>query len=354
MLTAKENMRRTIEIAKDPTGPKPDRFVNQYEALAIGFNPFLFNNPMPQKGEMDVENAWGVINSFPNHVPGPFPEHTPEKTLVKDIECWQDYVKIPPLKFAQEQWDMCNGMFEQFDLDKSFKTVFMAPGLFEQTHNFCSMQEALVNFLEYEDEMHEMIKMLTEWELDLAQQICDNLHPEAILHHDDLGTEKNSFMSPEIEEEFLMEPYKQIYGLLHDNGVKYIVHHSDSYGVNLLPMMVEMGVDVWQGPMRTNHVEEILPEWRDKITFMGYIDNKLVDFDGWTEADCEKAAHLGTDDFDPLLGGYIPCITQGGPGSVYPGAYALIAKHIDLINVDRFGGTVDEIEAARNPHQIMF
>jgi hypothetical protein len=356
MLTAKENMKRTIEIAKNPDGPKPDRFVNQYEALQLVINPFFMWSPSPQKGQMRVKNLWGVINSWPDHVPGAFPEHnSPEDILIKDIERWRDYVTIPDVKqIPQELWDICQGMMDAIDGDKSFKAVFVAPGLFEQTHHFCSMQEALVNYLEYEDEMHDLIKMLTEWELELADLICSKLHPDVLFHHDDLGTEKNSFMSPEIEEEFLLEPYKEIYKYYHEHGCDYVVHHSDSYGVNLLPMMVEMGIDVWQGPMRTNHVDELLPEWRGKIAFMGNIDNKQVDFDGWTEKDCEIAAHSGCDDFDPMLGGYIPCITQGGPGSVYHGTYELIADYIDKINAERFGLDLQGIIDARMPHQIMF
>ena len=30
-------------------------------------------------------------------------------------------------------------------------------------------------------------------------------------------------------------------------GVDVIVHHSDSYAATLVPYMIEMGIDVWQG-----------------------------------------------------------------------------------------------------------
>ena len=44
MLTAKQNM---IECMKP--GGKPDRYVNQYEAIKLLFHPFLFTSPAPQK-----------------------------------------------------------------------------------------------------------------------------------------------------------------------------------------------------------------------------------------------------------------------------------------------------------------
>ena len=86
---------------------------------------------------------------------------------------------------------------------------------------------------------------------------------------------------------------------------------------------------------------------------MGEIDNKFVDFDGWTPEVCHKAAvdaieRVGTKE------GFIPCITQGGPGSVYPGTYAELRKAIDQYNIDHFGATQEGIDAARIPEEIMF
>ena len=88
MLTAKENMREVIR------GGKPDRFVNQFEAIALLFHPYLMTQPLLQRGMENVVNGWGVTNSFPKGTPGSFPGHTPDKIVVKDIEDWNSG-KIP-------------------------------------------------------------------------------------------------------------------------------------------------------------------------------------------------------------------------------------------------------------------
>ena len=80
MLTAKENMRQCI------INGKPDRYVNQYEAMAFVMHPYSFTSKYPQKGGPDVVTAWGVTYSFPENVPGGFPVHTPDKIVIKDIE----------------------------------------------------------------------------------------------------------------------------------------------------------------------------------------------------------------------------------------------------------------------------
>ena len=271
---------------------------------------------------------------------------------MKDIEEWKKYVKAPGLKFSDELWNVCKDMYAGVDGTKAYKATFIAPGLFEQCHHLCSIEEALMNYMEYPDEMHDLIKYLTDWELELAEGICANLHPDAIFHHDDWGSEINSFLRPSIFEDFFLEPYKQIYGYYHDHGVELVIHHSDSYCANLLPTMIDMGIDVWQGCMKSNNVPELIQKYGGKIAFMGEIDNKQVDFDGWTLDDCEKAAVSAMERCGMKY--FIPCITQGGPGSLYNGTYKGLWDAIDNYNCKKFGHKLEDIEANRLPMNIMF
>jgi uroporphyrinogen-III decarboxylase len=205
----------------------------------------------------------------------------------------------------------------------------------------------------YPDEMHELVEYITDFEMEYAKLICEKLKPNMILHHDDWGSQDNSFLRPEMFEEFFVEPYKKVYGYYHDHGVEFIVHHSDSYGANLVPYMIEMGIDVWQGPMETNNVAELVKQYQGKITFMGDIDNKDVDFTGWTPADTGKTVRRSIDSVNSLTS-YIPCITQGGPGSVFPGRYRSLLDEIALYNQEKFGFPVEEQFAMAPPAQILF
>jgi hypothetical protein len=104
--------------------------------------------------------------------------------------------------------------------------------------------------------------------------------------------------------------------------------------------------------MESNDVPALLDKYRGQITFMGNIDNKDVDFDGWTQEDCRKAVEKAITDTNTLS--YIPCITQGGPGSVYPGTYMGLINEIDRKSVELFGVDQTEIEAERLPLQVLF
>ena len=346
MLTAKENMRECIK------GGKPDRFVNQYEAIQFFFAPHSWHSPNPQKGQENVVNAWGITFSFPEGVPGAFPVHTPEKIVLKDIEHWRDYVHAPSLDFPDAEWEECQRQLDAGD-DRAFHAIFAAPGIFELSHHLLSMDVALLDYVVYPDEMEELVEYITDYELRLAEKICEHLKPDMIFHHDDWGSELNTFLRTEMFEDYFLEPYKKIYGYYHDHGVEFIVHHSDSYCANIVPQMIEMGIDVWQGPMRTNNVPELVKQYGDKITFMGDIDNKLVDFTGWTQDDCRKAVRDSIEKVDSLTG-FIPCITQGGPGSLFPGTYKGLSDEICKVNEERFGFTQAEQEAMAPPMVIMF
>ena len=52
--------------------------------------------------------------------------------------------------------------------------------------------------------------------------------------------------------------------------------------------------------------------------------------------------------------GFIPCITQGGPGSLYEGTYKGLWDAIDKYNCEKFGHKQAYIDAARLPISIMF
>jgi len=343
MLTAKQNLQEVIR------GGNPDRFVNQYEAIYQMPHPYMNYENGAARGQLNVVNAWGVTSSFPSNLPGQFPVHTQDKIVVKDIEHWRDYVKAPPLKFSDEEWAACKAEYDSIDGTQAYKAASIRPGLFEHTHYLCEIVNALTYYLTNPDEMKDLIKYITDWELELAEGICSHLDPDALFHHDDWGTEISTFMSPDMFAEFFVEPYKQIYGYYKDHGVELVVHHSDSYAATLVPHMIEMGIDIWQGCMVANNIPELISKYGGKISFMGGIDNKFVDFPGCTQEVCRDVVRRTCDSFGNKY--FIPCITQGGPGSVYPGTYEALTAEIDKYSAEVFG--IKESDITRLPLQLM-
>jgi hypothetical protein len=94
MLTKRQNLLETLR------GGNPDRFVNQYVAFAIQMaNPISMRSPMPQYGEHNVVDAWGVSRSYPIGTPGAFPDQDEAHILLKDPTKWREVLKAAQVVF---------------------------------------------------------------------------------------------------------------------------------------------------------------------------------------------------------------------------------------------------------------
>ncbi|UWG97231.1 uroporphyrinogen decarboxylase [Dehalobacter sp. DCM] len=322
MLTKRQNL---MEVLK---GGSPDRFVKQYEAFHLIMNTPIVRRK-PSLGE-EVVNEWGVTLRWPEGQMASFPVHDSEHKVIKDITKWRETVKAPNVICPEEAWAKAQAAVAAIDRNEEFATVFIAPGIFEHLHYLMGMEDALMSFYEEPEAMHELIDYITEFELALAKELVDHLHPDALFHHDDWGSQKNSFLSPDMFKEFILPAYKKVYGFYKANGVEVIIHHSDSYAANLVPFMIEMGIDIWQGVMNTNDIPALIEKYGKQITFMGGIHSGLVDFPEWTQENCAKLVEETCRANGKLY--FIPCITHGGPQSNFPGVDIAVDNEIDKMS----------------------
>lgn len=324
MLTPRQNLLETIH------GGNPDRFVKQFEFVkTLRCDPFAASNPAPKYGEHNVVNAWGVTRSYPIGTPGPFPVHDAAHIVCPDVTEWKERVKAPNLKFSDAEWEPAIAAYEAVDREQFFVAPFIAPGIFEQCHYLMEIQNTLINFYEEPDDMKDLIKYLTEWELQYADELCSHVHPDAMFHHDDWGSQISTFISPDMFEEFFLDAYKELYGYYKSHGVEIIVHHSDSYAATLVPYMIEMGIDIWQGVMTSNNIPELIEKYGGQITFMGGVDSAKVDYPEWTRADVKREVEMACRTFGAGKKYFIPCGSQGGAMSTFPGVYEAISEEID-------------------------
>ncbi len=336
MLTKRQNLLETIR------GGKPDRLVNQYEAFVcqntmfgmILGDPVQAANTYPTPGGKPAVNAWGVTIAWPEGMPGPFPVHDDEHKLLKDITKWKKVVKAPKLDYPQNEWDKFIPGVKAIDRNEVFAIAFIAPGVFEQLHYLMGMDDCLINFYEEPEAMKELIEYISDWEVGYAKLLCKNFHPDAVFHHDDWGSHNSSFISPEMFKEFILPAYKKIYGYYKSHGAELIVHHSDSYAANLVPYMIEMGIDIWQGCVTTNNVPELVKKYGGKISFMGDMDNGVLDREDWSREVVAREVRRACETNGKFY--YIPCLTMGGPGSTYPGVYDAVSEEIDKMSKKMF------------------
>ena len=331
MLTKRQNLVETMQ------GGHPDRFVKQFEAFGM-VRGTPIDGPKVKKGETCVNN-WGITYTWPENAPGGMPVNTTDTVVIKDIEHWKDYVHGPDLsKYTAADWEPAIAEAEQFDRDDVFVMPFVAPGIFEQCHYLTEIKRCLMYYITNPDEMHELVKYITDWELQLAEQWCTYVKPDGLFHHDDWGTQASTFLSPDMFADFFLDAYKEVYGYYKDHGVKLVVHHADCYAATLVPDMIEMGIDIWQGPQSTNNIPELIEKYGEKITFMGGMDSGILDKPDWNEAQIKEV----TDDVCRECGSvadkhfFIPCLSQGLGMSTFPEVYPLASKAIHEMSKEMF------------------
>lgn len=327
-LTKKENLLETIR------GGRPDRFVDQFSYMEFAGNPIRSNvGCFIEEGEEGCD-GWGVKYIYPRGTPGTFPDCEGENKLLKDVTQWKEVIRAPRLLYSAEEWAPYVETAKTIDRNEVFCATWIAPGIFERLHSFMGMEDTMINFYEEPEAMHELIDFLAQWEVDYASEVVRYLHPEAVFHHDDWGSQRSSFFSPEMFSEFLEPAYQKIYGFWKENGVQIIVHHSDSYAANLVPAMIRMGIDIWQGPVTENDIPAVLRQYGPQITLMGGLNNGIYDTEDWSREKIQSGLKRLVEDCGNRY--LIPALTMGGPESIYEGVYDAVSQEVNRLSREYF------------------
>ena len=313
MSTPKEIFLETIK----PNG-QPERLLRQYEPfyMCLG-DPVMcyLDGPDHTPGKTSV-NPWGITISFPENAPGSMPVHGPGLTVCPDITRWKETVHAPDLAaHCSEGWEEFRAQCVAENNDQQMLTGFMATGIFEQCHFLMGFENTLTALYEHPDEMHELIEYITEYRMQYAKLVVENLHPEVMFTHDDWGTKDALFMKPEMWREFFKEPYRRFYGYIRSRGV-IAIHHADSYLVPIVEDMAEIGIQVWQGVLPENDIPALQQKLHGRLVLMGGMGAAIDRAD----AAPEEIYGYAMDTLRRCCPGghYIPSITYGLPGAVYP------------------------------------
>ena len=311
MMTPKENF---LELLK-PNG-QPDRQLCQYEALHMclndPINTYLRGN---RKRGTVSRDRWGTTISFPADAPGPMPVTTDGLAVCPDITHWRETVHAPDIAACTEGWETCRAAARAACGEEKLLAGFMGTGIFEQCHFLMGFEDTLTNLYEHPQEMHALIDYITTYRLLYVKLLIDNLRPDVIFSHDDWGTKDALFMKPEMWREFFKEPYRRFYGYIRSRGV-IAIHHADSYLVPIVEDMAEIGIQVWQGVLPENDIPALQQKLHGRLVLMGGMGAAIDRAD----AAPEEIYGYAMDTLRRCCPGghYIPSITYGLPGAVYP------------------------------------
>ncbi len=335
MLTAKQNFLETIK----PDG-KPDRLLKQYEGTAF-FPPnpasaYIRGNR--HRGMEPLKDRFGTTILWPENQVAAMPHVTAENKVIKEITEWKDDLVMPDLAANcsdPAQWEPFIKQAEELRAKDQLVMAFMPTGVFERLHFLMGFEDMLMNFLLEPEDMKELCDVIGEYRFQYMKLIVDYIKPDVMLSHDDWGSKNSLFVNPDTWREFIKPQYVKTYGYMKEKGV-IIMHHADSFMEPIVEDMVELGIDIWQGVLPENDIPKLQKQLNGKMTLMGGIDASIVDRSDSTEEEIRKEVKRACEAYAPG-GHFIPCITYGGPGCLFPHVDPIINDEIDRYNKETYG-----------------
>lgn len=331
MLTPKQNFLETLK----PDG-KPERLVNDYEFVKpVMIDPVQRFTRGNRKKGFTTKDQWGTTYLWPETQMFAFPSE--DDLVCPDVAEWKDTVKVPDLAAncsAPELWEDAKAAAAAVDRDQHLVMSFMGTGIWEQAHNLMGISNLCMALYEEPEATMELLEAIGEYRFQYTKLLVDNLHPDIIISHDDWGSKYSMFISPDMWREFIKPHYVKMYNYMKDNGV-LIMHHADSWCESIVEDMVDLGIDVWQGVLNTNDIAAIQKKLNGRMTIMGGIDS-IIDRPDSTEEEIRAEVRKVCEAFGPG-GHFIPSITYGLPGSLYPHVTPIVMDEISKYNKEVYG-----------------
>ena len=328
-ITPRENMLRLYEGKTPLWAPFSS---GEHNHIMVELDPEnVARSPMTKGDRFD---GWGVEWVFVEMAGGATVK--PGKPMVTDINDWENQVKSIP---DPDSWDWEGYAAKVKETLDPERTLYIGVGgcLFERLialMDFSGAAMALIDDDE-KDAVHRLFRRITDIHKKFYTNCKKYLNADIVNFNDDWGSQRSTFLSPAMFEEFIEPAYKKIYGFWKENGVEVIVHHSDSYAATLVPSMIRMGIDIWQGAVSDNNIPELLKKYGGQITIQGGLDNGKYDTPDWSH----EKIRAGLIDLIEATDGakyLIPAMTMGGPESTYPGEYEAVTEELIKLSGEYF------------------
>ena len=218
-----------------------------------------------------ITTDWfGVKYLYREDQPGPMPVESEPK--ITDIENWREQVKMPNLDdYDWEGWAARDTA--SWDRENKISNVILINGNFESLHMFCGFEEALCNIMEDEEACSDFMGWIADYKVAVIERIAKYYKPDMIQFHDDYSNNAGLFMDIPRWQRICKPHLKKVIDAVH--GLEMIYkHHSCGKIHDLIPELVELGVDGLNPVQVQNNPVEVKKNFGDRLTICGGFDNQ--------------------------------------------------------------------------------
>lgn len=258
--------------------------------------------------------------------------NTPGVCLLEDITNWEKVVKFPVLSDWDWQTKADDFMKNRYDPSKVLqidiswgciqRLIGVLGGYTEGMLAMALEPEAVRAFFDrFAEHMIEVIDLLF------------SLYPVNLMTlHDDWGTEKNVFFSPEMMEQMVFEPTKRIIDHIKSKNCAFTLHSCGNI-TRFIPYMIDMGADFLQIQRRAVDIPAMKETYGDRIGFNTGIEGMVPD-KRYTKEDIENIVRH-TIDIYGKGGGFYANIFDRNPEALWDTIVALYAGSREFYDAQR-------------------
>lgn len=232
------------------------------DGLFVLFNPEAYaERPPHTTGGTDW---FGVKWNYETSVDAIAPDHT-QAPILEDICDWRDVVVFPDL----DAWDWSKveetDHISEIDRENKVFEMMFVNGPFERLHMLMGFENALCALLTDPEEVEAFFDAFMKWKLRLMDKVVEHYKPDVLMFHDDWGTQKNMFFSPDTWRDLIKPQIQKAVDHCHELGVLFDMH-SCGFIEPIVPDLAEMGIDAWQG-MEINNIPKLKAITGNKLAY---------------------------------------------------------------------------------------
>lgn len=187
----------------------------------------------------------------------------PGTAILEDVNDWPEIIKFPDIDALD--WAHCKEVNECLNAsERAFHTSFLN-GFFERLISFMDFENAAMAIIDedQEDAIHALFDRLADMYIDVLDHFLAFAKLDGLLMHDDWGSQRAPFFSPNVCRKMIAPHMKRVVDYVHSKGMWFELH---SCGLNeaMVPVMIEIGVDIWR-PQHINDIVMLHEKYGDKI-----------------------------------------------------------------------------------------
>ncbi len=287
-MTPRDVVKATIEFRRPERLARsfPEPYGNDFAGCSMTPNP----DGRPGKGVDEWGAVWenigvcrlGEVKEFP-------------------LNEWADLdrLRIPDVTEAR-RWQPLDGVRERAG-DKYL--LCSGISLYERVHFLRGLQNTWMDLYSEPGNLRRLIGILVEMNLHAIARY-GRLGGDGFMFCDDWGLQDRLMISPAAWREFWKPAYAQVYRAAHEAGMHTLLH-TCGYTLDILPDLIEIGLDVIQLDQQENMGLANLARYAGRITFWCPVDIQTVMCRG-TPAEIRAYCRRLVQELGTPTGGFLP------------------------------------------------